>query len=62
MLFKPIYKKELKLEVDWNMLSTNPNAVPVLEQFIENINWSSLTINPYATHLLEKNRDKIDNF
>ena len=44
----------------WNELSINPNAIPILEQNLDQINWENLSMNPYAIHILEKNLDKID--
>jgi hypothetical protein len=40
-------------------LSSNPNAIHLLEENLEKINWSFLSINPNAIHLLEKNKEKI---
>jgi hypothetical protein len=42
------------------MLSSNPKAIHLLEQNLDNINWSMLSNNPNAIPLLEKNLDKID--
>ena len=41
-------------------LSSNPNAIPILEKNQDKIDWSQLSYNPNAINLLEKNIDKID--
>jgi hypothetical protein len=51
-----------KYNIDWDDLSANPNAIPLLEKNPEKINWEKLCTNPNAIHLLEKNLDKIDWF
>ena len=40
-------------------LSTNPNAIYLLEQNMDKINWDYLSANLNAIHLLEQNIDKI---
>jgi hypothetical protein len=42
------------------MLSSNPNAIHILEQNLDKIFWNRLSLNPNAIHLLEQNIDKID--
>ena len=44
----------------WDCLSSNPNAIHLLEQNQDKINWSQLSGNSEAIHLLEQNQDKID--
>ena len=44
----------------WECLSTNTEAVHLLETNPAKINWYSLSRNPAAIHLLEANLDKID--
>ena len=42
--------------MDFNLLSTNPNAVNLLQQKLSNnkkINWQTLCLNPNAIKLLE---------
>src|SRR5437764_13796078 len=46
--------------INWNRLSTNPNAIHLLEQNRDKIDWNWLSENTNAIHLLEKNLDKID--
>jgi len=41
-------------------LSTNPNAIHLLEKNPDKIDWYMLSSNPNAIPLLEKNPDKID--
>ena len=42
------------------MLTLNPNAIPILEQHLDNVNWSSLSSNPNAIHLLAQNLDNVN--
>ena len=46
-------------KVDWNLLSCNPNAIPILEKNLDKVDWCQLSRNPNAIHLLEKNLDKV---
>ncbi len=46
----------------WYWLSSNPNAIYLLEQNKHKINWNMLSSNPNAIHLLETHQDKIDWF
>src|SRR2546429_686022 len=46
--------------INWWALSTNPNAIHLLEKNPDKINWYGLSWNANAMHLLEKNMDKID--
>ena len=51
------------IEVDklsWSKLSTNPNAISILENNIDKINWYNLSQNQNAIHLLEQKLDKIN--
>jgi hypothetical protein len=47
-------------KLDWGYLSSNPNAIHLLEQNQDKIDWYYLSSNPNAIHLLEQNQDKID--
>jgi len=48
-------------KINWIYLSSNPNAIHLLEKNIDKkTTWSCLSTNPNAIHLLEKNIDKID--
>ena len=47
-------------KVDLNELSTNPNAIHILEKNLDKVYWYALSENPNAIHILEKNLDKID--
>jgi hypothetical protein len=40
-------------KINWNFLSSNPNAIYLLEQNQNKINWNDLSQNPNAIHLLE---------
>ena len=42
------------------MLSTNPEAIHLLEKNQDKIEWSWLCKNPAATEILKVNQDKID--
>ena len=46
-------------KLNWYGLSSNPNAIHLLEQNRDKINWVGLSRNPNAIHLLEQNIDKI---
>jgi hypothetical protein len=47
-------------KLSWKELSTNPNAIHMLEANPDKIEWKELSRNPNAIHLLEANPDKID--
>jgi hypothetical protein len=47
-------------KLDWNYLSKNPNAIPMLEKNLDKVNWQLLSLNPNAIHILEKNLDNVD--
>ena len=47
-------------EIDWRILSSNPNAIHLLEKNPEKIDWDRLSGNPNAIHLLEKNIEKLE--
>ena len=47
-------------KINWSYLSSNPDAIHLLEKNPDKINWNQLSANPAAIHLLEKNLDKID--
>jgi hypothetical protein len=47
-------------KLDWFGLSSNPNAIYLLEKNPSKINWKELSPNPNAIRLLEKNQEKID--
>lgn len=57
-MFQPQY--ELNANINWQMLSANPNAVHILEQHMSKIDWDFLSDNPNAIHLLEQNNAKIN--
>ena len=39
----------------WKFICKNPNAIPILEKNLDQVEWSYLCSNPSAIHLLEKN-------
>ena len=47
-------------KINWYSLSSNPNAIHLLEQNMDKICWNSLSANPNAVHLIEQNMDKIN--
>lgn len=47
-------------ELDYNLLSENPNAIDYLEKHPKKIHWSILSKNRNAIKLLRENRSKID--
>ena len=47
-------------KLDWNTLSMNLNAIPILEKNLDKVNWFNLSQNPNAIHILEKNLEKWD--
>ena len=46
--------------LDWVLLTLNPNAIHLLEKYPEKIYWDWLSINPNAIHMLEKHFNKIN--
>ena len=46
--------------VNWYRLSSNPNAIHILEKNLDKVDWSELSLNPNAIHMLEKNVDKVN--
>ena len=53
------HKFILNKDISWTHLSSNPNAIHILEQNLDKINWSAASRNPNTIHLLEQNPDKI---
>src|SRR5205085_101426 len=50
----------IDININWDSLSRNPNAIHLLEKNLDKINWNCLSSNPNAIHLLENNLDKIN--
>jgi len=48
------------IDLDWNNLSANINAIDLLENNQDKIDWESLCLNPNAINLLKENQNKID--
>ena len=46
-------------EIDWCLLSANPNALSILEKYPDQIQWLFASSNPCIFPLLEQNLDKI---
>ena len=46
-------------KIKWDYLSSNPNAIRILEKNLDKVNWHWLSQNPNAIHILEKNIDKV---
>jgi hypothetical protein len=57
--FRDLVKSNLD-KINFNLLSSIPDAVQFLETNQDKINWNRLSRNPNAIHLLEKNLDKIN--
>jgi hypothetical protein len=55
------YKNESIIKINWSMLSRNPEAIHLLEQYPDRICWKMLCTNPSpaAIRLLVQNQDKI---
>lgn len=45
-------------KIKWEYLSSNPNAIALLENNPERIHWYKLSCNPNAIDLLETNKTK----
>jgi len=58
--YLPVIKSEYADKIDLGILSSNPNAMSLLERNQDKIDWKMLSKNPNAMHLLEKNLDKIN--
>ncbi len=41
-------------KINWDKISSNPNAIDLLEKNMDKIDWLDLSINPNAIHLLKK--------
>ena len=59
MSYKPIYKFNL-YKVNLYILSSNQNAIHILEKNLNKAYWNILSCNPNAIPILEKNIDKVD--
>lgn len=47
-------------QLEWDIISSMPEAIELLESNQDKIDWSELSLNPAAIELLESNLDKID--
>jgi hypothetical protein len=47
-------------QLDWDVISSIPEAIKLLESNQDKINWSELSLNTAAIKLLESNQDKIN--
>ena len=56
-MFNPEYI--LYNKVCWSHLSLNPNAIPVLEKYVDKVDWTILSRNPNAIPILEKYLDSV---
>lgn len=48
-----------EINIHWDYLSANPNAIEFLKENPKYINWHYLSSNPNALELLLKNQDEI---
>jgi hypothetical protein len=46
--------------LDWIGLSTNPNAIHILEKNLDKVYWERLSSNTNAIHILDKNLHKVN--
>ena len=63
MNFEHRWKLRSWIDIDklnWNFITSNPNAMYLLESNPDKIDWFLLSTNSYAIHLLEENPDKIN--
>ena len=54
----PFYEHTDK--INWAWLSSNPNAIELLEKNLDKVDWLWLSLNPNAIHILEQNLDKVN--
>ena len=47
-------------KMDWDNLSSNPNAIELLKENQDKINWENLSKNSNEINLLKENQDKIN--
>ena len=47
-------------KISWDLLSSNPNAIDLLERNQDKINWDYLSLNENAIDLLKQNIEEID--
>ena len=46
--------------LNWVWMSSNPNAIALLERNLDKVSWQLLSFNPNAIDLLEKDVDKVN--
>jgi hypothetical protein len=44
--------------LDWEILSQNPRALPLLEKNMDKVNWALLSLNPKAGHIFQNHPDR----
>ena len=47
-------------KMNYSYLSSNKNAVHILEYHLDKVNWARLSLNPNAIHILEQHLDKVN--
>jgi hypothetical protein len=47
------------VQINWVGLSSNPNAIHMIENNLDKVDWETLSMNPNAIHILENNLDKV---
>ena len=47
-------------QMNWFSLSSNPNAIPLLEANLDKVDWNQLSSNPNAIPLLESNIEMVN--
>ena len=55
-----IYWNNTQIKINWVRLSTNKNAIHLLEQNLDKADWSRLSSNPNDIHILKENTKRID--
>ena len=53
----PIFN--LDKRIDWNALSSNTNAIHILQDNLDKVDWEKLSRNPNAIELLRQNLKKV---
>lgn len=58
MKYRPMIKPRKNSRIEWNILSTQPYDVFILEDNLDKVNWYWLSQNPNAISILERNLEK----
>lgn len=55
-----IYKLKEGIDINWERISYNKNAIELLEKNQNKIDWCQLAMNENGARLMERNLDKVD--